>query len=571
MYSLDVSPAMRVVQMAGPALDRCNVGGYNCAYAPLQDQFAFAELLYVLMQGTGMGFSVEDDYVSQLPRVKKQNGKKETIVCDDTTESWCDTYYKHLQLLWDGWDTHVDVTRVRKKGTRLKTKGGRASGPGPFLDLIAFSRNVIKSRQGRFLEDTDAHRLGCFTGRIVQVGGVRRAAENSLSDLESVGMRTIKSGAWWSAGAGLWEDGDYLSMANNSAVYGEDTPIEVFMEEWLALTKSKAGERGIFNRHAANKYKPARRKSWKFGANPCFEIILRAFQFCNLTIVIARPRDTRETLLCKVRLAAYFGKIQSMMTEFGYIRKDWKENCVEERLLGVDVTGHADCPLLHYGAPGRAELLREFKQVVADVDRVLSARWGVNLSAANTTIKPGGDSAVLFNCGSGVSDWFDQYTIRWVRETSDSPVAGFLRDSGVPYADDPRKPGLQVFGFPRKAPDGSTVVGSKTAIQQLENWLEWRMNFAEHSVSASIYVKDYEWMEVGAWVYKNLDKITGVSFFPFDNGSYTYAPNERITPQQYDEMVAAFPALDWSKLTRYETSDQTTTSGQFACVGGQCD
>lgn len=539
----------------------------NCAYHPLQDQFAFAELLYILMQGTGAGFSCENDYVSNLPRIKKQNGKKETLVCEDHTEGWCDTFHRHLQLLWDGWDTHVDVTKVRPKGARLKTKGGRSSGPGPYLELISFSRQLLKARQGRFLEDIDAHDLACKIGTIVQVGGVRRAAEISLSDLNSRAMREAKSGNWY--------DGHrHRTMANNSAVYDfpDGVPVEVFMEEWLSLVKSKSGERGIFNRQAALKHKPKRRLPWRFGGNPCLEIILRAFQFCNLSIVIARAHDTRESLARKVRVAAYWGKIQSMATKFGYIRDDWRKNCVEERLLGVDITGHADCPLLRPGAPGRAELLRYLAGIVSEVDRALSARWGVNLSAANTTVKPGGDSAVMFNCGSGVSPWFADYTLRNVREPKGTPIAKFLRDSGVPCADAPERPAeLAVFSFPRKAPEGATKRNDLTAIQQLENWFEWKTCWAEHSVSATIYVEEHEWPEVGAWVYKHIDDITGLSFLPKDNGIYTYAPNEELTREQYEAAVAKFPTLNWAKLTHYEESDETTVRQTMACVGGACD
>ena len=568
MYALEVSPAMRVVQMAGPALDRCNVGVFNCAYHPLQDIFAFSELLYILMQGTGAGFSVENEYVSQLPRVRKQNGRKETLICEDTTESWCETFHRHLELLWSGWDTHVDVSRVRPKGARLKTKGGRSSGPGPFLDLIAFSRALLKSRQGRYLEDIDAHDLACKVGTIVQVGGVRRAAEISLSDLDSVAMRNAKSGNWYGHAV-------HRTMANNSAVYDfEDTvPVEIFMEEWLALVKSRSGERGIFNRQAALRYSPKRRR-WaglRPGCNPCAEILLRPFEFCNLTIVVARPDDTRESLVRKVQLATYFGKIQSLTTNFGYIREDWRRNCVEERLLGVDITGHADCPLLRYGAPGRAALLKELASHVAAVDQRLSARWGVNLSAANTTVKPSGDSAVFFNCASGVSPWFDDRFVRWVREPKDTPVARFLRDSGVPSADAPEAPAeLAVFGFPRRAPAGATRRNDMTAVQQFHNWLEWKENWAEHSVSATIYVEDHEWPELGALVYRHLDKITGLSFLPKDNGVYTYAPNESLAPAQYDAMSAAFPDLNWAKLSQYENDDETTSRQTFACVGERC-
>lgn len=566
MFNLEASPAMRVVQMAGPALDRCHVGAYNCAYHPLCDLRSFAELLYILMQGTGAGFSVESEYVSQLPRIKRQNGLPPIpLKCLDTTESWCDTFLRHLELLWDGYDTIIDDSEIRPAGTRLLTKGGRASGPEPFRELITFSRNLIKSRAGRYLEDIDAHDLGCMVGRIVQVGGVRRAAEISLSDLDSNAMRHAKHGNWWVSNV-------QRSMANNSAVYDFETvPVETFMEEWLSLVKSKSGERGIFNRRAALAFRPDRRAAARFGCNPCAEIILRPFEFCNLSIAIARPNDTPATLREKVRTAAYFGKVQSLATNFRYIRPEWAINCREERLLGVDITGHAECPLLHHKHPGRAQLLRVLNNEVQLVDRMLSERWGINRSAASTTVKPSGDSAVFFNCGSGVSPWYAKHQIRWVRESKTSPVARFLIDSGVRYADAPEAPDkMYVFAFPRSAPDNATLRNDVTAIEQLENWLEWKLNWAEHSVSATIYVDDHEWPAVGAWVFAHIDQITGLSFLPRDNGTYTYAPNEELTAEQYAEMVANFPVLDWATVPNYETEDMTTTSQEFACVGGGC-
>jgi ribonucleoside-diphosphate reductase alpha chain len=569
MYGLEASPAMRVVQMAGPALDRCNVGVYNCAYQPLSDLFAFPEMLYILMQGTGEGFSCESEYVSDLPRIKKQKKvKPDTIVVDDSTEGWCNSYFEFLQRLWDGHDAYLDTSAVRKKGTRLKTKGGRASGPEPFLELISFARNMVKSKQGRCLDDIDAHDLACMTGKIVQVGGVRRAAEISLSDLSSNAMRHAKSGNWW-------EKSVHRSMANNSAVYDFDgpPPMELFMDEWVSLMKSRAGERGIFNRRAAFKHSPKRRKWNKMlpGCNPCAEILLRPWEFCNLTMAIARPDDTIETLKRKVRIATIFGKIQSMCTKFGYIRQDWKQNCEEERLLGVDITGHADCPLIRNGAPGRAELLRTLKQVVEETDIALSARWGVNRSAADTTIKPGGDSAVFFNCASGVSPWFAAHQIRWVRESIGSPIAKFLIESGVPHAPAPEAPdNLLVFGFPRQAPKGATLRNDMPADVQFFNWLEWKKNWAEHSVSATIYVEYHEWLKLGSLVYEHIDEITGLSFLPKDNGTYTYAPNEELTEEKYAEFAGKFPELNWAKLAEYENEDMTEAAQTFACVGDKC-
>lgn len=567
MYDLEASPAMRVVQMAGPALDRCNVGVYNCAYHPIEDLFGLPELLYILMQGSGNAFSCESDYVSELPRVKKQKGKKaETLVVEDSTEGWCRAYHEALQRWWDGHDVWFDVSGVRKKNARLKTKGGRASGPEPFLELGTFARNTILKRQGTYLEDIDVHDLACMTGKIVQVGGVRRASELSLSDLTSTLMRNAKSGNWY-------DKHKFRSMANNSAVYDFDDkpPVEVFMEEWLALVKSKSGERGIFNRRAAQKYKPKRRKTAKFGTNPCGEIVLRPYGFCNLSIAIARKDDTPETLERKVIIATIFGVMQSTCTNFNYIRDTWKKNAEEERLLGVDITGQADCPLLQYGAPGRTELIARLKKKVHETKQLWARRFDINDSAADTTVKPGGDSGVFFNCSSGVAERYAKKQIRWVRESEDSPIAAFLKDAGVPWAVAPEDPRLLVFGFPREAPAGSHTRNDHTAIQQLENWLEWKQNWAEHSVSATIHIDDHEWPEAGAWVYKHIDQITGLSFMPKDNGRYVHAPNEELTDEQYAEMVAKFPALNWAKLPHYENEDMTEASQTIACFGGSCD
>lgn len=567
MYGLQAGPAMRVVQMAGPALDRCHVGVYNCAYHPIEDLFGLPEMLYILMQGSGNAFSCESDYVSELPRIKKQKGKKaDVIVVDDATEGWCDAYHAGLQRWWDGHDAWYDVSGVRKEGTRLRTKGGRASGPEPFLRLMSFARNTILAKQGRYLEDIDVHDLACMTGKIVQVGGVRRASELSLSDLGSLLMRNAKSGNWY-------EHFKHRTMANNSAVYDFDgpPPVEVFMEEWLALVKSKSGERGIFNRQAFRKHRPKRRKNAKFGTNPCAEISLRPYEFCNLSIAVARFDDTVETLKRKVRIATIFGLLQSTCTDFRYIRSDWKKNCEEERLLGVDVTGHADCPLLRYGAPGREALIRELAATVKETKAVWSPRLGIADSAADTCIKPGGDSGVFFDCASGVSPRFAARQLRWVREKAASPIAAFLRDSGVPYATAPEDESLQVFGFPKAAPEGATTRNDLTAIDQLENWLEWKVNWAEHSVSATIYVDDHEWPAVGAWVYAHFDQITGLSFLPRDNGTYTYAPNEELAEEQYQAALAAFPKLNWAKLIQYEHEDATEGSQTIACGPGGCE
>lgn len=568
LYGLKAACAMRVVQMAGPALERCEVGVYNCAYHPIDCLEAFAELLYILMQGTGAGFSVEYEYVSQLPRIRKQKTGRKAVLhkhkIADSTEGWCDALLFGLKTWFAGEDVEFDDSSVRPAGARLKTKGGRASGPQPLRDLLAFTRKIIMARQGSYLTDLDVHDICCMTGKIVQVGGVRRASSISLSDLDSQAMREAKFGDWYPRAK-------WRSMANNSATYEERPDAVEFMEEWLALAKSGAGERGILNRAAMYKHLPARRKKARFGMNPCGEIILRPKEFCNLTIVVARIDDTEETLTRKVRAATFFGKLQSLCTDFRYLSPEWKKNCEEERLLGVDITGHADCPLLRYGAPGRAALLRRLAKVVEEVDVELSERWGVNRSAADTCVKPAGDSAILFDCGSGISAWFGDYILRWVRQPVNDPVTSLLKDEGVPWAVAPEDDSLVVFGFLRKAPPGATRRRNLTAIQQLENWLEWKLNWAEHSVACTIYVRPEEWLAVGHWVHEHFDDISGLSFLPADNGTYTYAPNEELTEKEYQKRLEAFPQINWAKLTRYEKEDMTTSAQTPACTGELCE
>jgi len=569
LLHMQASPALRVIQLAGPALDRCNVGVYNCSYIPLIDLRCFAEMLYVLMQGTGVGFSVEEQYISNLPRVKPWNGKVvEKVVVEDTTEGWCDALLRCLEIFFDGYDVELDTHLVRPKGSILKTKGGYASGPEPLRELINFTRNVISSNGGHKLRDTDVHRIACFIGRIVQVGGVRRAALISLSDLHSLGMRFIKSGEWWNDKT-YWDHGLYLSMANNSAVYDRNYTKQSFIDEWEALRQSGSGERGIFNRDATRRLKPSRRESCDFGTNPCGEIVLRPFEFCNLSIAVARQGDTTESLVDKVRAATYFGVLQSLCTDFNYIRSEWKRNCEEERLLGVDITGQVDCELLRYGISGREALMRKLKEESIQTARMLAQRFGINIPKAITTVKPSGDSAVLFGCSSGVHPRYARFYRRWVRESKDSPMCKFLVSQGVPHAPAPEAPErLMVFCFPVKSPEGVLTRNDLSAIQQLENWLAWRENYTEHSVSCTVYVGDNEWDEVGEWVWNHMDSITGVSFLPRDNGTYKYAPNEEITEDEYMDMMRQFPKIDWSKLREFD--QPVNAQSLFTCSAGGC-
>lgn len=567
LFHLETCCAMRVVQMAGPALERCHAGAYNCAYLPLSDLRAFAELLYVLMSGCGCGFSVEDRYISRLPRVARQRGlPREVYDVGDSTEGWCDAFLHGLGAWFDGRDVWFEIGGVRPKGARLFTKGGRSSGPGPLLELLAFARKLILSRQGKVLTDLDCHDLACMSGRIVQVGGVRRAACISYSDLDSVLMRDAKNGNWL-------DRARWRTMSNNSAVYDGRPDVDTFMSEMGALIKSKSGERGTFNIASVLSNLPARRKaSNDIRGNPCQEIQLRPFGFCNLSITVPRPGDTADDIRRKVRVATMWGCMQKTATDFKYLRPEWKQNCEEEALIGVDITGHADCPLLRHGAPGRAELLRELKQIVAATDEKYSRRFGVNRSAADTCVKPSGDSGVFFDCASGVSPWFNDHVLRWVREQAGSPVDRLLKAEGVPHAPAPEDPSLTVFGFLRKAPPGSTLARDMTALDQLNNWLEWKENWAEHTVSCTIYVDEDEWPDVLAWLWKNFDRVSGLCFNPRDNGVYTYSPNESLTEEQYAEALAKFPAINWGKLCRYEDDDETTSRQTLACSGpGGCE
>ena len=565
LYTLKASPAMRVIQMAGPPLDRCNVGVFNCSYLPISDLFSFVELLYILMQGTGAGFSVESHNIEHLPRIKRQKGGEKTKhVIEDSTEGWCDALKLGLETWFEGGDVEFDFSKIRAAGAKLLTKGGRSCGPDPLKDLLRFSRDLILKRQGKYFTELDCHDMACMIGKIVQVGGVRRAALISLSDLSSSEMREAKSGSWW-------QNHVYRSMANNSAVYDSKPSATVFMEEWLSLAKSGSGERGIFNRDGVLKMLPKRRKKAKFGTNPCAEIILRPYEFCNLTIVIARPDDTPETLKEKIRVATIFGTLQASCTNFKYIRQTWRDNCEEEALLGVDITGQMDCPLLRPGSPGREKLLEDLKEVVAKTNEEWAKKIGINRAAADTCVKPSGDSSQFFNCGSGIHAWFGKYFIRRVRERKDSPVARMLMDQGVPWMVAPEDPSLLCFEFPRKAPEGALTRHDQTAIDQLENWLVWKKHFADHSVSATVYIEDTEWFEAGWWVYKHFDEVSGVSFLPRDNGTYTGTPYEEIGEEEYRKRLAALPEIDWSKLVRYETEDMTVGSQTLACTAGGCE
>lgn len=565
MLNLEALPSMRLVQMGGPVLERCSTGLYNCAYLAIDSVESFAELLYILMQGTGCSFSVEDRYVSKLPKVKKQrrtNGVLKHSI-PDTTEGWCDALKLGMYTWLTGGDIIFDYSVIRPAGSVLKTKGGRSAGPQPLKDLLEFTRRTILAKQGKKLSTLDCHDIACYVGYIVQVGGVRRSAELSLSDLDDTDLAECKNGEFW-------YKHPQRSMSNNSAVFEEKPSATEFMEEWLNLAKSGTGERGIFNRRCNI---PERRKSAEFGLNPCGEILLRSRQFCNLSICVARPNDSLEDLSRKVRIAAMFGTAQATMTHFPYLNPKWAENCQEEMLLGVDITGQRDCKLLQsLEAP---TILESLRSVAIETNKILSERFSLNQSTATTCVKPSGNSSQLLNCSSGLHVRYAPYYIRRVRAGAYTPVAKLLKDSGVPYFPETGQTAdsatVLVFEFPVKSPEGAICRNDVTAKDQFEYWLMNKTYYTEHSASCTVYVEDHEWLSLGALVYDNWDKLSGLSFLPKSDHIYLLAPYEEIDEQEYQRRVAAFPVIDYTKLVQYEMEDETTTASEFSCVSGSCE
>lgn len=575
MLNMDAMPSMRVLQMAGPALERCHVGVYNCAYVALDSLQKFPELLYVLMQGTGVGFSVEGDYVSDLPKIKRQvPGEKVLWIIADNTEGWCNALKEGLQTWFNGGDIEFDYSRIRPAGTPLKTKGGRASGPAPLRELLTFIRNKVLANQGRRLSPIDVHDIACYCGRIVEVGGVRRAAQISLSDLDDVEMQRAKFGNFYSTEP-------QRANANNSAVYDEQPSAVQFMGEFLSLAESGSGERGIFNRGGAVQQIPKRRKKAAFGVNPCGEILLRDREFCNLSIAIARPDDTEEDLVRKVRLATIIGTLQSTLTNFTYISPEWKRNCDEEHLLGVDINGQMDCHILRPPSTrgdqataahiARRQLLEKLRATAIETNDKWAKRLGIKPSVAVTCVKPSGNSSVLFNVSPGLHARHAAYYIRRVTVSANGPMAQLLTAENVPHQVSYSNNANLLFEFPVKAPDGAIVKGDLSALEQLWNWADWKRYYTEHNPSVTITVKPDEWLAVGNWVYENWDIVGGISFLPASDSVYAQAPYEEISEAEYQKRAATFPLIDYAKLAYYEHDDQTTVAQDFACVSGQCD
>lgn len=567
IYNLEVMPSMRALMTAGPALDRCHVPAYNCAYLPVDSPRSFDEAMYILMCGTGVGFSVEEDYVRQLPRISERFEDTDTLIrVADSKEGWAKAFRELISLLIAGQVPGWDVSRVRPAGARLRTFGGRASGPEPLVELFEFTTRLFKGAAGRKLTALEAHDLMCKIADIVVVGGVRRSAMISLSDVTDERMRKAKMGEWWN-GSG------HRRLANNSAVYNTRKPdTDLFMKEWRALYESKSGERGIFSRYACQRIAARngrRDPNFEFGTNPCSEIILRPYQFCNLTEVVVRANDTLESLSRKVRIAAILGTIQSTFTDFKYLRKVWRDNCEEERLLGISLTGICD----GLGVL-TDENLEHLKNVAIECNKEWAARLGINPSAAITCVKPSGTVSQLVDSASGLHARHSPYYLRTIRADNKDPLTAFLKDAGVYWEADVMSPdNTTVFYFAIKSPEGAVTREKQNAIEALELWKRLQTHWCEHKPSATINVMEDEWMDVGAWVFKNFDYLSGVSFLPYDGGTYKQAPYQEITEDEYYEWVEKHPVpdLNWDDLRFYETEDHTTGSQELACTGGACE
>lgn len=572
ILNADVMPSMRGLMTAGPALERDNTCIYNCSYLPVDSLRSFDEAMYILMCGTGVGYSVESNYINQLPIINEHfETSSTTIIVDDSKAGWAKALRELIALLYQGQIPSWDVSNVRPAGARLKTFGGRASGPEPLDRLFKFTVETIRSAAGRRLTPLEAHDIMCKIAEVVVVGGVRRSAMISLSDLEDRNMAAAKSGSWW-------EYNGQRALANNSAVYSQRPSMEVFMAEWKSLYDSKSGERGIFSREAAQKVASLngrRDSSVDFGTNPCSEIILRPYQFCNLTEVVVRPDDTIDDLLDKIEVATILGTFQSTFTRFKYLRKIWQKNCEEERLLGVSLTGQLGHKTLN-GSEG-VEKLESWLTMMRDtailVNDKISKELGINQSAAITCVKPSGTVSQLVNCSSGMHPWHSKFYARTIRGDNKDPITTFLKEMGVKNEPDVMKPNdTTVFTFPIKAPDGSLTRTDLTAIDHLELWLVYQRSWSEHKPSITISVKEDEWMEVGAWVFKHIDEISGISFLPYSDHVYQQAPYQEISEVEYNELLSQTPqTLDWNWLPYYESSDGTTGSQELACVAGACD
>ena len=567
IINLDVMPSMRALMTAGPALDRDHTAGYNCSYIPIDSVRSFDEVMYILLCGTGVGFSVERNNVEKLPRIAETMEQSDTvIVVEDSKTGWAKAYKELIAMLYTGQIPKIDVNKVRPAGARLKTFGGRASGPQPLVNLFDFTISTFKNAVGRQLDCLEAHDIVCKIGEVVVVGGVRRSALISLSSIQDDRIRKAKMGQWW-------QDNPQRALSNNSACYTRTPDIGLFMHEWKALYDSKSGERGIFNREAAKKkvQENGRRDSeHEFGTNPCSEIILRPYQFCNLTEVVIRATDDEKSLRKKVRLATQLGTYQSTLTDIKYLRKIWRDNTEEERLLGVSLTGIMDNKLT---IKAEEELLSGMRKVAVDTNKKLAAELKIPQSAATTCIKPSGTVSQLVDSASGIHSRHNDYYIRTVRGDNKDPLTQMMKDQGIPSEPDMMNPtNVSVFSFPQKAPKGAITRERYTAVEQLETWLRYQRHWCEHKPSCTVSVKESEWMEVGAWVYKHFDEVSGVSFLPHSDHTYQQAPYQDIDEKKFKEELKKMPTnVDFEKLSDYEDEDNTTGTQELSCTAGACE
>ena len=569
IHNLEVMPSMRALMTAGSALERDNTAGYNCSYLPVDDPKSFDEAMYILLCGTGVGFSVERHYVSKLPDIPEGLEQVDTVIhVQDSKEGWAKALRKLIGHLYMGEIPNWDMSRVRPAGSRLKIFGGRASGPAPLVDLFNFTVALFKDNEGRKLSSYDCHNLMCKVGEVVVSGGVRRSAMISLSNLSDGRMRHAKSGKWW-------ETAPQMALSNNSVCYTDKPDGETFLREWLSLVESKSGERGIFNRvsakEQASKY-GRRNPDHDFGCNPCSEIILRPYQFCNLTEVVIREKDRFDDLRRKVMLATILGTAQSTLTKFPYLRKIWQSNTEEERLLGVSLTGIMDNELTNGRKHGLKDTLTKLREVAVETNKEWSHIFGIPQSTAITCVKPSGTVSQLVDSSSGIHPRHSPFYIRTVRGDNKDPLTQFMIDSKIPNEPDFMKPDTQtVFSFPMKSPKKSVVRNDMTAIQQLEMWLTYQRHWCEHKPSVTISVRDNEWMEVGAFVFKHFDEMSGVSFLPHSDHTYQQAPYQDCTEDVYNAFSSRFVHIDWNKFTTYEKEDNTKSSQTFACSGDSCE
>ena len=577
VLELRIMPSMRCIMTAGEALKRENIAGYNCSYVAVDRPQAFDEILYVLMNGTGVGFSVERQYVNELPRIADEfHPTDTTITVSDSKLGWAKALKELIGMLYIGQIPRWDLSKVRPAGTPLKTFGGRASGPEPLESLFNFTVNIFTSANGRKLSSIEAHDIVCKIAEIVVVGGVRRSALISLSNLSDDRMRAAKSGQWWN-------DNPQRALANNSACYSEKPDMGIFMDEWKSLYDSKSGERGIFNRESAVRMaeKNGRRNTdnYEFGTNPCCEIILRNREFCNLSEVVVRATDTKESLLEKVRLATILGTFQSTLTNFKYVSKSWKKNCEEERLLGVSLTGIMDCEVTNgkypksKGISDLALILQNLRSMAVNTNKEFAEKFGINQSVAVTCVKPSGTVSQLVDAASGIHARHNPYYVRTVRGDKKDPLTQMMTDTGFPVEDDVMNPShTSVFSFPMKVDDSAVFRTDMTAIEQLELWKTYQEYWCEHKPSVTVSVKENEWLVVGAWVYENFNYMSGVSFLPFSEHTYKQAPYQDCTIEEYKVLLDKMPKnVEWEKLAEYEQTDMTIGAQELACAAGFCE